>query len=106
MDLVRKFPRQKVPLLRQFHYFSIFEIDLNRNISTGQCCGSAFDLSPLADPDADFYSMRMRIRLFTLIWVVITKLMQIRICFWIKLITLMRVQMRILIFLNADADPG
>jgi hypothetical protein len=61
---------------------------------------------PHADPDADFYSMRMRIRLFTLIWVVITKLMQIPICFWIKLITLMRVQMRILIFLNADADPG
>ena len=61
MDLVRKFPRQKVPLLRQFHYFSIFEIDLNRNISTGQCCGSAFDLSPscgsgfrlLFDADAD-----------------------------------------------------
>jgi hypothetical protein len=29
--------------LGSFSFFSIFEIDLNRNISTGQCCGSAFD---------------------------------------------------------------
>jgi hypothetical protein len=32
--------------LGSFSFFSIFEIDLKRNISTGHGCGSAFDLSP------------------------------------------------------------
>ncbi len=70
-----------------------------------------FDMDPDVNLDPDFYlmSMRIRIRLFTLMllfhtfWLVICKLMRIRIHFRIQLVTLKRIS--ILIFIDTDPDP-